>query len=57
MPVKIEVFCDLLKEIFFVKETEETILMKKREIKVLDESNLRWSMDQKGDALKFIDEL
>lgn len=31
--------------------------MKKREIKVLDESNLRWSMDQKGDALKFIDEL
>lgn len=50
-----EKFCDLIKEIFFVKETEETILMKKREIKVLDESNLRWSMDQKKDALEFID--
>jgi hypothetical protein len=40
-----EKFIDLIKEIFFVKETEEIILMKKREIKVLDESNLRWSME------------
>ena len=55
--MELDKFCDLLKEIFFVKETEETILMKKREIKVLDESNLRWSMDQKQDALKFIDQL
>ena len=57
LPVELDKFCDLLKEIFFVKETEETILMKKREIKVLDESNLRWSMDQKKDAIKFIDHL
>jgi hypothetical protein len=57
LPVNMEMFCDLLKEIFFIKETEETILLKKREIKVLDESNLRWSMDQKKDALKYIDGL
>jgi len=40
-----------------VKETEDTIRMKQREIKVLDESNLRWSMEQKKGALKFIEDL
>lgn len=50
-------FQDLLKELFFVKEVEQLILMKQREIKVLDESNLRWSMEQKGEALKYIDDL
>lgn len=38
--VTFEVFCDILKELFFVKETEQRILLKQREIKVLDESNL-----------------
>jgi hypothetical protein len=47
----------LLKEVFFVKETEQLILMKQREIKVLDESNLTWSMEQKESALKYIDDL
>ena len=31
--------------------------MKQREIKVLDESNLTWSMEQKGEALQYIDNL
>ena len=29
----------------------------RREIKVLDESNLKWSMEKKADALKHITEL
>ena len=28
LQVNFEVFCDLLKEVFFVKETEQTILLK-----------------------------
>lgn len=52
-----DVFTDMLKEIFFVKETEETILLKQREIKVLDESNLAWSMDTKKDVLAYIKQL
>jgi hypothetical protein len=45
LKVNFDVFQDLLKEVFFVKETEQLILMKQREIKVLDESNLTWSME------------
>jgi len=45
LPVDFELFCDILKECFFVKETEDIIRLKQREIKVLDESNLRWSME------------
>jgi hypothetical protein len=52
-----EVFIDMLKEIFFVKETEDIIIEKQREIKILDESNLAWSMDQKQDAIKYIEML
>jgi len=55
--VDFEVFHDILKECFFVKETEELIRRKQREIKVLDESNLRWSMEQKQAALKAIEDL
>ena len=40
-----------------MKETEELIRRKQREIKVLDESNLRWSMEQKQAALKAIEDL
>jgi hypothetical protein len=47
----------MLKEIFFVKETEDTIIEKQKDIKILDESNLMWSVDKKKDALKFIEEL
>jgi len=52
-----DVFKDMLKELFFVKETEDTIIEKQKEIKILDESNLMWSMDKKADALKFIEQL
>ena len=52
-----ETFCEILREIFFVKETEQAILMTKREIKVLDESNLKWSMEKKAEALKHIADL
>ena len=55
--VYFDVFKDMLKEIFFVKETEDTIIEKQKEIKILDESNLMWSVDKKKDALKFIEEL
>jgi len=55
--VDFEVFCDILKDCFFVKETEELIRRKQREIKVLDESNLRWSMEQKQAALKAIEDM
>jgi len=55
--VTFDVFLDLLKEVFFVKYIEETIIAKQTEIKILDESNLMWSMDKKGDAIKYIEEL
>jgi len=45
IPVDFELFIEILNECFFVKETEELIRRKQREIKVLDESNLRWSME------------
>lgn len=47
----------MLKELFFVKETEDTIIAKQKEIKILDESNLMWSVDKKKDALKYIEQL
>ena len=52
-----DVFQDMLKEIFFVKETEDTIIEKQKEIKILDESNLAWSMDKKAEALQYIEQL
>ena len=55
--VNFEVFQDLLKEMFYVKETEQFILLKQREIKMLEESNLRWSMEKKAETLKLIDDL
>ena len=47
----------MLKELFFVKEIEDTIIAKQKEIKILDESNLMWSVDKKKDALKYIEHL
>ncbi len=52
-----DVFQDMLKEVFFVKETEDTIIEKQKEIKILDESNLAWSMDKKAEALQYIEQL
>ena len=55
--VDFELFQEILREIFFVKETEELITIKKREVKILTESNLTWSMEKKQDALKEIEKL
>jgi len=55
--VNFDVFCDILKEIFFVKETEDSILLTQREIKILQESNLKWSMEKKQEALDYIENL
>jgi hypothetical protein len=45
--VDFQVFEDMLKEIFYVKESEDEIEMRRREIKILSESNLIWSMEKK----------
>ena len=55
--IQFETFIEILKELFFVKETEQAILLTKREIKVLDESNLKWSMEKKQEALNYIEQL
>ena len=55
--VTFEKFQDILMEIFYIKDTEERILIKKKEIKLLEESNLQWSMEKKEGALKELNEL
>lgn len=45
--VNFGVFQDILKEIFYVKECEDEIELRKKEIKILDESSLIWSMEKK----------
>ena len=38
-------FKDILQEIFYVLETQNEIKMRQKEIKILSESDLTWSMD------------
>ena len=40
-----EGFLDVLKEIFYVKQTKQEIFARQKEIKILGESNLTWSID------------
>ena len=38
--ITFETFKDILKEIFFIKDTEQRILLKRKEIKMLGQSSL-----------------
>lgn len=55
--VTFETFEDILKEIFYIKDTEERVMIKRKEIKMLEESNLKWSMEQMDQAKKDLNEL
>ena len=55
--VNFDTFQDILKEIFYIKDIEERILVKKKEIKLLSESNLSWSLDNKAQAQKELRDL
>jgi hypothetical protein len=46
-----------LKEIFYVKESEDEIELRRREIKILSESNLTWSMEKKQEVLDHVESI
>lgn len=55
--ISFERFKDVLEEIFFVKDTEDRIVVKQKELKLLDESNLRWAMEQKEETIAELERL
>ena len=55
--VTFETFQDILKEIFYIKDTEERVMIKRKEIKMLEESNLKWSMEKMESAKKELNEM
>jgi hypothetical protein len=38
-------FKDIMQEIFYIKETKDEIIMRAKEIKILGESDISWSID------------
>ena len=52
-----DIFQEILKEIFYVKEMEEYMEKLQGQVKILDESNLRWSIEKKGEVLAYMDSI
>ena len=49
------VFQEILKEIFYVKESLDELELRRKEIKILSESNLTWSMEKKQEVLAHVE--
>ena len=55
--VSFPMFIDILCELFFVKDVEDKIMKKTKEIQILSQSALRWSLEKKDITIQEIEDL